>query len=213
VEKNLEIEVYIQAMLDWVKSLDPVILWFFFVFSNFAENVFPPWPGDTVTVFGGFLVATGSGVSWFLLLSSTFLGNLIGGLFMYQFGSIFLSFLKRKQFPLTKELLEEDSLRKTFLWFEKNSTIVILLSRFSAGIRFFVSIVAGMTRTNIYLFTFLFSIAITLWCSLLIFGGYFAGKNWEHIVEILSIYNKVVSIIIVLFIGVVLYSKFFSKKA
>lgn len=185
-------EEYIKELLNRASELSPLFLWFFIFFSNILENVFPPWPGDTVNVFGGFLVANNSGLTWFSLITSTYLGNIFGGLVMYKFGERFLNFLRQKKLPFTKELLEEESFNKTLSWFQRNSNVVILLSRFSAGIRFFVSIVAGITRVPVYRFIVLFSIAVFLWCSLLIGGGYITGKNWESILQILSVYNKVI---------------------
>ncbi|TGM51478.1 DedA family protein [Leptospira vanthielii] len=185
------------AFLTRILELPPVVLWGFFCFSNFLENVFPPWPGDTVTVFSGFLASSpGSPLSFVSVVVATYLGNLLGALVMYFFGERILHFLKRSRFPFLSALYQEENLHKTLVWFRRYELIVVLLSRFSAGIRFFVSIVAGMSKMNVIKFVLLYSIAISLWCGILLLGGSVLGANWNQIVVMLSYYNQVIGLII-----------------
>ncbi|PJZ68559.1 hypothetical protein CH373_17245 [Leptospira perolatii] len=191
-------ESYLQNLLDSVAALPPLLLWFFFAFSNFAENVFPPWPGDTVTVFGGFLVAReNSGFGILALVTSTFFGNLAGAWVMYSFGNRFLHWLKHKDFPFKSELYDEEAIHKTLNWFSRNSVLVVIFSRFSAGIRFFVSIVAGMVHMRPIAFFSYFSLAVLLWCGLLIYAGFYLGSNWEKVLEFLNLYNKIITFLLI----------------
>lgn len=208
---------YLDQLLQWVEMQDKVFIWIFFFFSNLLENVFPPWPGDTVTVFGGFFVAqteTGnpSGFGMWGLTTSTLLGNLAGAFIMYKFGHRFLNFIRNKNFPFKDELYSEEKIESTFDWFRRNSILVVIISRFSAGIRFFVSIVAGMVHMNLFLFTFLFTIAVFLWCGLLIYGGYSVGQNWEIILDYLAVYNRIIMILFILGILIFAFVKFRKKK-
>jgi membrane protein DedA with SNARE-associated domain len=187
----------LESILEWIGQQDKIWIWIFFFFSNFAENVFPPWPGDTVTVFGGFFVATTteanpSGFGMPGLIASTILGNIAGAYTMYKIGHRFLNFVRNKDFPFKDELYSEEKIEITFGWFRKNAILVVVLSRFSAGIRFFVSIVAGMVKMNLFLFFSLFTVAVIFWCGLLIAGGYSLGNNWEHVLEYLAIYNRMI---------------------
>lgn len=186
------------AFLTRILELPPLLLWGFFCFSNFLENVFPPWPGDTITVFSGFLSSSpGSPLSFLSVVIATYLGNLLGALVMYFFGDRFLRFLKRSQFPFLSALYQEENLHKTLSWFRKHELIVVLLSRFSAGIRFFVSIVAGMSKMNVIKFVLLYTIAIFLWCGLLLTGGSVMGTHWNQIVVMLSYYNWTIGFILI----------------
>ncbi|MCW7492033.1 DedA family protein [Leptospira sp. 2 VSF19] len=194
------------SFLGRILELPPLVLWVFFCFSNFLENVFPPWPGDTVTVFSGFLSSSqDSPLSFFSVVLATYLGNLLGALVMYYFGERILQFLKRSRFPFLSALYQEENLQKTLVWFRKHEMIVVLLSRFSAGIRFFVSIVAGMSKMNIIKFVLLYSLAISIWCGLLLLGGSLLGSNWNQIVVMLSYYNRVIGLVILCFILYFLY--------
>ncbi|PJZ86139.1 hypothetical protein CH366_08475 [Leptospira harrisiae] len=184
--------------LNQILALPPVVLWAFFCFSNFLENIFPPWPGDTVTVFSGFLSSNpGSPLSILSIVGATYIGNLLGALAMYYFGERILQFLKRSRFPFLSALYQEENLHKTLEWFRKHEVIVVLLSRFSAGIRFFVSIVAGMSKMNVIKFILLYSVAISIWCGLLLFGGSLLGSNWNQIVVMLSYYNQTIGMVLI----------------
>ncbi|TGM54142.1 DedA family protein [Leptospira biflexa] len=191
----------LDAIMKEILGLPPLVLWIFFCFSNFLENIFPPWPGDTITVFSGFISSTQSApISFFSVVLATFFGNLLGALVMYYFGERFLLFLKRTKIPFLSDLYHEENLRKTLVWFRKYEIVVVLVSRFSAGIRFFVSIVAGMSKMNIIKFVVLYSLAISIWCGMLLFGGSFLGTNWNQIIVILSYYNQTIGVILFLLI-------------
>ncbi|WP_041770011.1 DedA family protein [Leptospira biflexa] len=193
-------------MINEILGLPPLVLWVFFCFSNFLENIFPPWPGDTITVFSGFISSTQNApISFSSVVLATFFGNLLGALVMYYFGERFLLFLKRTKIPFLSSLYHEENLRKTLVWFRKYEIVVVLVSRFSAGIRFFVSIVAGMSKMNIIKFVVLYSIAISMWCGMLLFGGSFLGTNWNQIIVILSYYNQTIGLILLFLILYFLY--------
>lgn len=214
----MEWQILLENFLLWIVEQNILLIWLFFFFSNFLENVFPPWPGDTVTVFGGFLVAKsqeieGGGFGIFGLISSTYLGNIFGAYLMIKFGDKFLKWVQIKEFPFKKELYDEKKIQKTFNWFEKNEVIVILLSRFSAGIRFFVAIIAGMVGINIFKFFLYFSISVFLWCGLLIQGGYSLGSNWGLIVEYIALYNRVFFSSLGLVLIIFLFYSLLKKKS
>lgn len=198
----LQFDVFLARILE----LPPLVLWGFFCFSNFLENVFPPWPGDTITVFSGFLSSSpGSPLSFVSVVIATYLGNLLGALVMYFFGERILQYLKRSRFPFLSALYQEENLHKTLAWFRKHELVVVLISRFSAGIRFFVSIVAGMSKMNVIKFVFLYTIAISLWCGLLLLGGSVMGTHWNQIVVILSYYNQTIGFILICLLLYFLY--------
>ncbi|EOQ88198.1 SNARE-like domain protein [Leptospira yanagawae serovar Saopaulo str. Sao Paulo = ATCC 700523] len=195
-----------ETILNRILELPPLVLWAFFCFSNFLENIFPPWPGDTVTVFSGFISSSeNSPLSFFSVVLATYLDNLLGALTMYYFGERFLLFLKQTKIPFLSNLYHEENLRKTLGWFRKFEIVVVLVSRFSAGIRFFVSIVAGMSKMNIIKFVVLYSIAISLWCGILLSAGSFVGSNWNQIIVILSYYNRTIGVILLVVFGYLIY--------
>jgi membrane protein DedA with SNARE-associated domain len=103
-------------------------------------------------------------------------------------------------------------MKKTEQWFDKWGFLFVVFSRFSAGIRYFVSIVAGITKMNLFLFSLGFLIGILIWNSLLLFGGYLLGENWKQILEWLRVYNIIITLLILLGITIfILYRRQKSK--
>lgn len=182
----------------------------FLFISVFIENIFPPYPGDTVVVFAGYVAGTGHlKLPW--LIIAIISGNLMSATVMYYFGFEIMEFvLKRVKSKTIRDIFSRESLQQTEGWFKRYGFWAVVFSRFSAGFRFFVAIVAGMVRMNITVFLFAFLLATIIWNSLLVYGGYTLGKNWQQVMEYLKVYSWAVGIIIVLVAGFIFYR--FKKK-
>lgn len=196
--------------------LDQIPEAFYTVFigiSAFIENVFPPYPGDTFIVVGGALVASGK-INIYGLYLSILIGNLSGALLMFTLGSHVIEFLRRV-FGKTKigDFLSPENLKSSEIWFRKYGFWAVVFSRFSAGVRFFVAIVAGLSKMNIISFTIAFTIATLLWNSLLIYAGYVLGDNWNKVIEFINVYNIIVmGILIPILLAFIAYKMFRKKK-
>lgn len=173
-----------------LKQIPRQAWWLFVFFSAFLENIFPPYPGDSVVVLGGYLWGAGK-MGFLSLATAVYGGNVAGALVMYYFGEHVLGFFRKFPNKWTQEILNTEKLKKTESWFAKWGILAVLLSRFSAGIRFFIAIVAGMFRMNIAVFFVSISVATLLWNSLLIYGGYVLGENWRKVTGYLQLYNIV----------------------
>ena len=51
------IEQQVEEMIAYVLTLPTVGMYWFLFVSTIIENLFPPWPGDTMIVLAGFLMA------------------------------------------------------------------------------------------------------------------------------------------------------------
>lgn len=202
----------IDSIIEFLIKVDPIWIYLFLIFSTFTENVFPPWPGDTFIVFSGFLM-------YYKILNPTMtffittLGNFIGAYLMYFLGEKILEFAHKShqkiKFNFLRRLLEniisEENKIKTEALFKKWGFWFVLVSRFSAGIRYFVSIIAGITKMNLFVFSFAFFLAILIWNSLLFLGGYLLADNWKKVLEWLKYYNFTIGLIIFLIIVLIIY--------
>lgn len=186
-------------ILGFLQGLDPLAVHGFLVFSTMTENLFPPWPGDTLVVFAGVLVARNV-ITLPGALLSTLLGNMIGAWIMYVAGERLLAFARAihgRMRPgymrrLLEDLVSEDGLSRAQAWFHRWGLLFVLVSRFSAGIRFFVSIVAGLSRMNILTFSVAFAVGVFLWNLLLLSGGLLLAENWRVVLDWLQLYNAAV---------------------
>jgi membrane protein DedA with SNARE-associated domain len=64
--------------------MHPVWAYTFLFVSALIENIFPPVPGDTVTIIGAYLVGVGALQFWGVFLSTTF-GSISGFMGLYGF--------------------------------------------------------------------------------------------------------------------------------
>lgn len=195
---------------DFFTSIPPELSWVFLLASVFIENIFPPYPGDSIVVFSGYLAHSGH-LSFLSIGVAITVGNLTSAALMYYFGERVMEFfLARIKSPTLKEVFSTDHLVKTHDWFNKYGLAAVVFSRFSAGIRFFVAIVAGMVRMHIALFLAAFFIATLIWNTVLVGGGYLLGKNWEEMLIYIRIYSGFIAL--GLFLAALLFLLKFAKK-
>ncbi|MCB1173746.1 MAG: DedA family protein, partial [Leptospiraceae bacterium] len=133
--------------------------------------------------------------------------NLIGAWAMYFAGERVLELARRVHNSFERpqwlkrmlnELVSESAMERTRSWFQRYGLWFVTLSRFSAGIRFFVSIIAGISKMNLLAFSLAFSLGVLIWNTLLLYGGFMLGDNWMQILDILKIYNRIVISLIIL---------------
>ena len=204
-----------EIIIKWLEELPLLGIYVFLFFSSLLENLFPPWPGDTFIVLGGFLAAQNKGTLSFYFLS-TLLGNLAGAALMYYAGEHLIAFFrflhdKTQQAWLRrilKPLFQTEQIKKAEHYFKKWGAVLVLFSRFSAGIRFFVSIAAGMVRMNFPLFIICFALGVLAWNSLLLWGGWQLKTSWNEMLAWLQLYNTLVmALILALLLLWLLYKK------
>jgi membrane protein DedA with SNARE-associated domain len=195
---------------DFISQIPHEWYWLFLFVSVIIENIFPPYPGDTVVVFAGYIAGAGY-LKFSHLVIAIITGNLLSAAMMYYFGLEVIDFMaKRIKNENLKKVFSREGLESTHKWFEKYGFWAVVFSRFSAGIRFFVAIIAGMIRMHITLFLFAFFIATILWNSILVYGGYVLGKNWSQLLGYIELYSGLVAVVIVialLFFGIRYYLK------
>jgi len=189
-------------MLDFIENLftqiDPIIAYLIFFISAFAENVIPPVPGDTVVVLGAYLVSIGQLGFWGVYVSTT-LGSLAGFATMYLIGRYFgRQFITKKS---RAKVFKEKYIHKAEVWFSNWGYWVILANRFLSGTRSVISIFSGIFHLNLLLVLILAALSASIWNALLILGGVLLGNNWHIISDILTRYNQIVIILVMVIIG------------
>lgn len=175
-------------------GLSPVWLYGALFLSAYIENVFPPIPGDTVTVFGAFLVGR-TGLHFMGVYVSTTLGSVAGFMTLYALGRrVHADFFLRKNY----RFFPASTFLKTRAWFERRGLWLVLLNRFLGGIRSMISLVAGVYRLPALRVAVLALVSCTVWNGLLIWAGYLLGSNWRAIEAVLREYSRALLIVTVL---------------
>lgn len=155
--------------------------------SSYVENVFPPIPGDTVTVFAAYLVGRSQARLAEVLFATTS-GSIAGFMTLYVVGRRL-----GRDYLLSRDyrFLPASRIAQAGRWFERYGIWVVLANRFLSVIRSVVSLVAGVYRLSWPKVLAAAAAGCLVWNSALILAGYELGSNWRAVGGVLSRYNTV----------------------
>jgi membrane protein DedA with SNARE-associated domain len=175
-------------------ALGPFWFYLFLFLSGVLENLFPPYPGDTVTFIGGYLAGTGL-LTFSLVFLSASLGCLAGAMILYVLGRNKgrRIFLKNRGQVFNKTQLE-----RVEKWFRRYGEKVLILSRFLPGVRSAVALTAGVGNVKLQKMTGYTLISILLWNSIVLLSAFKVQENWREILGMIQVYNKVVLTVVIL---------------
>ncbi len=188
----------VQSLLDLVadhhQGLGPVVLFL----SSLIEYVFPPFPGDVITLFGTYLVVQGLWSFSFAMLL-TVGGSLVGAAMGYGIGAWLGRRIDklpsekdvRRWTPLTREKFE-----LLFSRFTRHGEAYIAINRFLPGVRAFFFVVAGAAGMPLWRVLVFALISALAWNGMILGVGYSLGANWERLRSLFSSYTTVVWILL-----------------
>jgi len=138
-----------------------------------------PIPSEVILPFAGYLVSMGQINFWITLTIATIAG-LLGSLLDYYIG------LKGVQ-PLTqhkilgKVILSTNQLEVAEKWFIKHGSLMVFISRIIPGFRTTFSFPAGAAKMKLSKFIAFTTAGCLLWNIILIYLGWYLGKNWTQV--------------------------------
>jgi membrane protein DedA with SNARE-associated domain len=172
-------------ILEFVRSQNEFIIYGILLVSAFVENVFPPFPGDTMILAGAYLAGQGN-IAYIGVLTSVVLGGLAGAMVLYAIGKI----SGRNFFENGRgRYLIGGNLNRAEQMFDKYGGMIILGSRFMAGIRSAIAVTAGIVDYDLYRMSILTLISFVLWDGLLIGLMIYFKSNWRMIIELIRQFN------------------------
>lgn len=204
-------EQFFTNSMDSIMQWNVLLLYLFLFGSAVLENLFPPIPGDTITVFGAFLVGIGK-LDFLLVYAVTTLGSSVGFILLFYAGA----FLEMEFFLNTRfKIFSSHRILDAEKWFSRYGYYVVILNRFLPGVRSVISIAAGISGLNGFKVFILCLISAMGWNFIWIYSGYTIGNNWEMVQQKISIiiknYNIAVCILLVTG-GAVYYIRSVLKK-
>ena len=155
------------------------------------EYVFPPFPGDTVTLFGAFLVVA-RGWNAAAVLGAVTAGSVVGAAVDYSIGvslardrpaSWWLPRWWARMRPRTEPLV--DQLRR-------RGAAYLVVNRFLPGIRAFFFVAAGMAGLRLRAVLLYATISALAGNLLLVAAGVALGASWERLRGAASVYSAAV---------------------
>ncbi|HEY3357105.1 MAG TPA: VTT domain-containing protein [Polyangia bacterium] len=160
--------------------------------SAAIEYIFPPFPGDTITLFGAFLI-TAKGWSFALVFGVVLLGSAAGAMADFYFGR----WLAKKESHWTgKRAHARTIIDGLVARFERHGEMYVALNRFLPAVRAFFFVAAGMAGLRPGRVLFWSLVSATGWNLLIIAAGAALGANWQRIQWFAAQYSRVVGIAI-----------------
>jgi len=193
-------------LTQWIQMLHPS--WIVLIVSLIAylENVVPPIPGDLVIVFAGFMASDG-----IIRIAPVYIGSsvasVVGFMSMYYVGV----YLRGKSVQLNdpksfwRKILNPKHLKKSRKWMSRWGQWVIVGNRFLAGTRSVIAITAGYSRTHLLVTSISSLVSSLLWNGILLFAGFLIHENWLLIGRYLSIYSRIILVLLALVLIAVVF--------
>jgi membrane protein DedA with SNARE-associated domain len=152
----------------------------------FAENIFPPVPGDTILVFSVY-VFTVRQDSLLLLFLLAFTFSMAGFFAMFAFGRKW-----GRHYILEKNshYFPAHYIYKIEKKFDKYGVALLIFSRFLPGFRAIIALFSGFSNYSKSIVLLLVSISTLFWNGLLTGLGIYLGENWQTIYTILKNYSQ-----------------------
>lgn len=187
----------LDQLLAYLSQAPPWLVFVTIFLASYVENVFPPIPGDTILIFGAYLVGHGN-LSFQMALVTTLMGSVMGFMTLYLVGKHFgrgLMYSKQQTWFSPQSLERVESL------FQRWGYGAVLINRFMAGLRSVIGLFAGIGGLKWWGVMGLALISSVFWNGTLIWLGSTVGENWEQIGSWMKQYNTVVTILIVVVVG------------
>jgi len=178
----------------------------------FIENIFPPFPGDTFTIIGGYLAAMGK-LNAFLTLGTVCAGTLLSVMLIY-----YISLRHGRAFFTRREykIFNFDDIARVQRWFARFGAWTLVFSRFVVGGRVAIAAAAGMGGYPTGRMTLYSLISAILFHGALIGMAFAMHAYIQDLVKGFNIYGKIilviVSVLIILWFALWIYRVRHGKK-
>ena len=191
----------------WVQDVINQFGYFGVALLVIIENVFPPIPSEIVLPFAGFVAQQGSSAAQSdtsvigMMIAAT-IGSVVGALILYFVSAAIgpdrlRAFVEKfgKWFGV-----KSSDLVRAEAWFDRRSSLAVLVGRCVPLIRSIVSIPAGFRRMKLSSFVVLTAIGSAVWNIALIGAGAVLKDQWDVVGDYVGVFQWVVvaAIIVVL---------------
>lgn len=184
-------------MTDWVIFIVESLGYVGVAFLVTLENVFPPIPSELVLALAGFVASRGQATLLGMIVAAT-IGSVVGAWILYGlayvFGPAWLHALVRRYGRWVR--ITEADLATAERWFNRWSTLAVLLCRFIPLVRSLISVPAGVERMNFLSFTLYTTVGSLIWNAVFVTAGFLLGEEWETVLTYADYFQAVAMIAI-----------------
>jgi membrane protein DedA with SNARE-associated domain len=198
-----------EDLLQYLRGTESPLAYLVLGLSAAFEYVFPPFPGDTVILFGAFLAATADYRPVAVYVALT-IGSVVGGMGAYAFGRLFDDperwprFLRSKRARWAFKVLKDR--------FDRYGSMYLAANRFLPALRAFFFVAAGVTRMNPWSVLIFGGLSAAVWNALILAVGYAVGRNWELLLKLSERYTIGALVVVGLLIVVAVLRARWSRR-
>lgn len=194
-------EVMVQDFLMQISNVSNWIVYLFFFISAVLQITVPPYPGDTLLIFGGYMGSTQMYGGFIPIFASYWLGTVATSLVLYELGKWKgENILKTKL--VTKFFGEKHQDRAKILVL-KYGIITFLVCKFIPGVNSLMIIFGGIFKYN-KAWAYICIGGASLVHNIIFFTtGKAIGNNWDGIKSFLRNYNR--TVLFVILGGLIIY--------
>lgn len=177
------------------------------------ENIFPPIPSEVVLPLAGFVAGRGDASLVGMILAAT-VGSVVGAWALYGIAAA-IGQVRLHRFVARYGRwfgVKEADLVRAEDWFDRRSTVAVLLGRCVPLIRSIVSIPAGFRRMPAVRFTVLTALGSAVWNTALMVAGAILGDRWERVGDVVGLLQGVVVVAIVGLVGWFAWKRFIQPR-
>lgn len=201
-------EAVVQNFLLQINHVSSWIIYLFFFLSAVLQITVPPYPGDTLLVFGGYMGSTQMYGGFIPIFISYWLGTVVTSLVLYELGKWKGEAILKTRFISKYFGKKHQDRAKT--WVLKYGLITFFICKFIPGVNSLMIIFGGIFKYN-KIWAYIGIGVASLVHNIIFFStGKTIGSNWDNIKNFLSVYNK--TVLIVLSIGLIIYAVCWSMK-
>lgn len=157
--------------------------------SVFLEYMFPPFPGDTVLVAGGFFIAQGA-IPFLPAALALVTGSITGSMAGWYLGRLAKQNARAK--AIVFRFFGDANLEKVHQAYERHGSWMLVVNRFLPGIRGFFMIGAGFTGIPFYKVAIYGTLSALIWNALLVSAGFFLSENLAELIDLFRTYSLVI---------------------
>lgn len=202
---------FVENLLMHIDELPLGVVFLFFFVSGFLQIAFPPYPGDTVLVFGGCLGGLALSTAGWLALAGYLSATILTSLVLYELGyrltdRIFSIKLIAKIMPVEKRASVEAKFKRHGVW-------LLAVCKFIPGVNTLVILLGGVLRYPRLRGMGAIAVSSTVHNLLFFYAGHVLGRNLDAIHRFLRDYTVfAVAIMVAVCIGLVVWYLLKRKK-
>ena len=204
-------EAFLMNIIDYILNKNFIVIYSFFFVSSFLQITFPPWPGDTLLLFQGYLTTKSTVFSIFPLLVNAGIATSLGSFIFYWLG--YKNGELVFKYKLVNKYISQKSRDKAKKIFHKYGSHAIIASKFIPGVNTVIILFAGIFKIKPYIAcsSILFSALFHNFIYILL--GKMLGQNMTYLKKLITSYNSVIIVLVILSVtGYFIYTKKYSRE-